>query len=89
MNYSMSVGKIKEEIESRLQHNFGVSLENATDEHYYKAVALIISDLLCKGCAETKVEAEKTHTKQIYYLCMEFLMGRSLSLIQISEPTRH
>ena len=78
MNYSMSVGKIKEEIESRLQHNFGVSPENATDEHYYKAVALIISDLLCKGRAETKVEAEKTHTKQIYYLCMEFLMGRSL-----------
>ena len=78
MNYAMSVGKIKEEIESRLQHNFGVSPENATDEHYYKAVALIISDLLCKGRAETKVDAEKTHTKQIYYLCMEFLMGRSL-----------
>ena len=78
MNYSMTVGEIKEEIESRLQHNFGVSPENATNEHYYKAVALIISDLLCKGRAETKKNAEKTHTKQIYYLCMEFLMGRSL-----------
>ena len=64
MNYSMTVGEIKEEIESRLQHNFGVSPENATNEHYYKAVALIISDLLCKGRAETKKNAEKTHTKQ-------------------------
>ena len=78
MNYTMSVGKIKAEIESRLQHNFGVTPENATDDHYYKAVALIISDLLCKGRSETKAAAEKTHTKQIYYLCMEFLMGRSL-----------
>ena len=78
MNYEMSVEKIREEIVSRLQHSFGVSPENATNEHYYKAVALIISDLLCKGRAETKTSAERTHTKQIYYLCMEFLMGRSL-----------
>ena len=50
----------------------------ATDEHYYKAVTLIVRDLLNQGRKDFMEQAEKRHKKQIYYLCMEFLMGRSL-----------
>ena len=78
MTYKMSVPQIKEEIKERLSHSFGVSLENATDEEYYKAVVLIVRELLTKGRTEFVANAEKTETKQIYYLCMEFLLGRSL-----------
>ena len=78
MNYTMSVEQIKEAIRDRLAHTFAVSLENATDEEYYKASALIVRELLAKGRSEFVQNAEKTGTKQIYYLCMEFLLGRSL-----------
>ena len=78
MNYTMSVEQIKVAIRDRLAHTFAVSLENATDEEYYKASALIVRELLAKGRSEFVQNAEKTGTKQIYYLCMEFLLGRSL-----------
>ncbi|MCY1713718.1 glycogen/starch/alpha-glucan phosphorylase [Caproiciproducens galactitolivorans] len=78
MNYRQPIGKIKETIETTLDRVFGVSLENATDEQCYKAVALTVRDLMAKGRSEFMAEAEKTHTKQVYYLCMEFLLGRSL-----------
>ena len=78
MDYKLTVPQIKEQIRDKLSHVFGVSLENATDEEYYKAVVLIVRELLSKGRAEFVQNAEKTGTKQVYYLCMEFLLGRSL-----------
>ncbi len=78
MNYNLTVSQIKEAIRDKLSHTFGVSLQNATNEEYYKAVALIIRELMAKGRAEFQQNAERTDTKRIYYLCMEFLLGRSL-----------
>ena len=78
MDYKLSVDQIKEAIRDRLAHTFGVSLENATNEEYYKASVLIVRELLNKGRTEFVSNAEKSGTKQIYYLCMEFLLGRSL-----------
>ncbi len=78
MDYKMTVPQIKEAIRDKLAHTFGVSLENATDEEYYKASVLIVRELLTKGRSEFVQNAEKTGTKQVYYLCMEFLLGRSL-----------
>ncbi len=78
MNYKMTVSQIKEAVRDKLAHTFGVSPENATNEEYYKATVLIVRELLAKGRAEFVANAEKTDTKQIYYLCMEFLLGRSL-----------
>ena len=78
MNYNLTVSQIKTTIRDRLSHTFGVSLENASNEEYYKAVVLTVRELLAKGRAEFVANAEKTETKQIYYLCMEFLLGRSL-----------
>ena len=78
MNYKLSAGEIRELIIAKLSHNFGVTPNEATDEHYYKAVTLIVRDLLNQGRKDFMEQAEKQHKKQIYYLCMEFLMGRSL-----------
>ncbi len=78
MNYNLTVSQLKEGIRDKLSHTFGVSLQNATNEEYYKAVALIVRELMAKGRAEFNHNAERTGTKQIYYLCMEFLLGRSL-----------
>ena len=78
MNYKLSASEIRKMILAKLSHNFGVSAAEATNEHYYKAVALVVRDLMDQGRNEYLQKAQKQHTKQIYYLCMEFLMGRSL-----------
>ncbi|MDO4731338.1 MAG: glycogen/starch/alpha-glucan phosphorylase, partial [Clostridia bacterium] len=78
MKYNLSPSEMRELIVSKLSHNFGLSPEEATDEHYYKAVALIVRDLMSKGRKEFVDKTKKQNKKQVYYLCMEFLMGRSL-----------
>ena len=78
MNYSLTTAQAKELIAGKLSHFFGVTPEEATYEHYYKAVAMVIRDMLTKGRAEFAHEAKKTDSKSVYYLSMEFLMGRSL-----------
>lgn len=78
MNYKMSVEQAAEAIREKLSHNFGVSEKNASNEEYYKAVALILRDLMTTGRNEFIDNAAKTETKQVYYLSMEFLLGRSL-----------
>lgn len=78
MNYALSKKKAKELLSAKLSHFMGVSPEEATDEQYYKAIALIVRDMMSAGRAEFSEEAQKAGTKKVYYLCMEFLMGRSL-----------
>ncbi len=78
MNYSLTAAQAKELISNKLSHFFGVTPDEATYEHYYKAVAMVVRDMLTKGRAEFAEEAKKSDSKNVYYLSMEFLMGRSL-----------
>lgn len=76
MNYKQSVKKIQAGIEEKLAHQFGEKAETASDVQYYKAVALMVKEMLMEGRSEFLNRVQKS--KKIYYLCMEFLMGRSL-----------
>lgn len=78
MNYSLTKKQAKDLISGKLSHFFGVSPEDATDEQYYRAVALIVKDLMHEGVRECRRKADAAQTKRVYYLSMEFLMGRSL-----------
>ena len=74
----MTVSQAKKAISDKLSHFFGVDTKTATDEQYYKAVAMIIRDRLSQMNSDFRHEAKGQDSKKIYYLCMEFLMGRSL-----------
>ncbi len=78
MNYSLTKKQAKELITGKLSHYFGVSVDEATDEQYYKAVALIVRDLMHEGVRDFRADKGNANSKKIYYLSMEFLMGRSL-----------
>ena len=78
MNYKMTKKDAKEQIYNKLTHFFGVTPEEATYEHYYKAIALILRDMMMQGRKEFHNESKTADSKKVYYLCMEFLMGRSL-----------
>jgi starch phosphorylase len=78
MNYRLTKKEAKDLITNKLSHFFGVSPDEATYEHYYKAIALILKDMMMQGRKEFHNESKTSDSKKIYYLCMEFLMGRSL-----------
>ncbi len=78
MQYNISSKDIRNLIVNKLSHNFGVSPKESTNEQYYKALALIINDILFERRTQFTKEAVKQNKKQVYYLCMEFLLGRSL-----------
>lgn len=78
MNYTLTAQEAKERIITKLSHNYGVTPEEATDEHFYKATALVVNDLLSLGYKEFTDKQIEQGKKQVYYLCMEFLLGRSL-----------
>lgn len=63
---------------SKLSRYFGVTPEEASADQIYKSVILVVKDLLTQKRADFKVNVKKQNAKKIYYLCMEFLIGRSL-----------
>lgn len=78
MKKTLTPSEARDMIVSKLSHNFGVIPTEATDEHYYKAVALILRDMMSHEYTAFTNAAEAQNKKTVYYLCMEFLMGRSL-----------
>ncbi len=74
----MTKKELKEALSNKLLHNFSVQPENATNEHFYNALVLVLRDQMRESRIKYVSETHKQDAKQVYYLCMEFLMGRSL-----------
>jgi glycogen phosphorylase len=55
-----------------------VSVENASDRERFEAVARALRDLLTQRWLLTEQTYERVNAKRIYYLSMEFLIGRTL-----------
>ncbi len=69
---------VKADIESKLSRYFGVSPQDATKLQIYKSVILTVRDILTNKRAAFKEHVKRDHSKRVYYMCMEFLVGRSL-----------
>ena len=73
--------KIKADFPKKLQALYSVTPEEASDKQVYQVLSSIIVEILG---AKRQSFVNHTHSvggKQIYYLSMEFLMGRSLVCI--------
>jgi len=70
--------ELKNKIASTLSHNFGVAPEQASDELFYKATVLVLLSIMRERRTGFRKETEAKQAKMVYYLSMEFLMGRSL-----------
>jgi len=69
---------IKEAITDKLTKYYATSFQNATPILMYKAVALVVRDVLLKKKQEYNQKVKSDKKKKVYYLCMEFLIGRSM-----------
>ena len=78
MNSQITVKKLEEMIAGKLSHFFGVTPEQASYEQYYKALSMILRDRTREYRSEFDAKCAKNNSKRVYYMCMEFLMGRSL-----------
>ena len=70
--------ELRHSILSTLSHQFGVMPDEATDEQYYQALVIVVREILLAKYAKFKHEYTDKKIKRVYYLCMEFLLGRSL-----------
>ena len=75
-NYTIT--QISDALERKLSHNFGVTPEQASDEIFYKACVLVLLDIMSERKQNFRKSVDEQEAKTIYYLSMEFLMGRSL-----------
>ena len=78
MNNNYNSAKIKENIELKLARYFGCTPTEASREQMYKAVAITVRDILTEKRGAFKKQVNKRQEKRVYYMCMEFLLGRSL-----------
>ncbi|MDR3344785.1 MAG: glycogen/starch/alpha-glucan phosphorylase [Oscillospiraceae bacterium] len=69
---------LAKEIEKKLLRFYGVTPEEAEDKQMYEALALICRDEMQARREEFSQKGREQGCKTVYYLCMEFLLGRSL-----------
>ena len=68
----------KDAILGKLSRYFGVTPTDCTKEQLYKAVVMTVRDILLEKRKQYRETVKKNKAKSVYYLCMEFLLGRSL-----------
>lgn len=78
MDQQLTTDGMKKLILAKLSHHFGLNQEEASNEHYYKALAMVIKDIMLYERGQFMQRAIGQSKRQVYYICMEFLMGRSL-----------
>ena len=65
-------------ITGKLRRNFGRDVEEASVLHMFKACALVLRDIMSERQMDTEDRVNDKHLRQVHYLSLEFLMGRSL-----------
>ena len=65
-------------IQGKLSRYFGVTPKEASREQIYKAVVMSVRDILLEKRQQFHKVMKAKKGKRVYYLCMEFLLGRSL-----------
>jgi len=68
---------LRDEIETTLRRHFGTSLAESNRTDLFRACAMVLRDRLAANAAETQNFRDRTHQKQVHYLSLEFLIGRS------------
>ena len=78
INGNFTKKEAKEAIEGKLSRFFGVSSKECSKEQLYKAVVMTVRDILLEKRNKYHAITKADKSKKVYYLCMEFLLGRSL-----------
>jgi len=91
--FTYSKDKIKQSILGKLQRYYGKTLQEATPYQQYYAVASTLRDQIMEKWVHSKERDKKDGGKRVYYLSIEFLLGRAmfnnaLNLLSTHEYTK-
>ncbi len=78
MNKDFSLKEMQRQIENYISRYQGIRAKDATKTQLYEAVCLVIRNILSQKRLEFKHDIRDQKKKQVYYMSMEFLLGRSL-----------
>ena len=70
--------EFKRDVIERIREMFICGIETATQEQIYRAVCFVAMELISENWLGTKNAVRQYNTKTVYYLSMEFLVGRTL-----------
>ena len=70
--------EVKELVKGKLSRYYGVLPTEASKEQLYRAVVMCVRDILLEKRQLFQKKCKAKRAKRVYYLCMEFLLGRSL-----------
>ena len=70
--------EVVDALREKLRLNFGCSPKEAEPIQVFKACALVMRDIMAARLVDADNRMEKTGAKQVHYLSLEFLLGRSL-----------
>lgn len=69
---------IKQSIIGKLQRYNGRTIQEASNQQIYRALASTVRDQIMQKWMISREERKTNKSKRLYYLSVEFLMGRSL-----------
>ena len=71
---------LRESLLKHLRYSLGKEFDNKTIRDVYLALTLSLRDRLLEKLLETEARYQAADAKRLYYLSMEFLIGRSLGI---------
>jgi starch phosphorylase len=69
---------MRKAIVDKLRLNFGCTVEEATENNMMKACAMVLRDVMAGHAMDTRRAIRRGRKRQVHYMSLEFLMGRSL-----------
>ncbi|MEG1535796.1 MAG: glycogen/starch/alpha-glucan phosphorylase [Clostridia bacterium] len=74
----LELAELQKVVSQKCEVYFGITIENASRNQLYRAICLTVRSILTEKRITFKRKRKEQETKQVYYMSMEFLLGRSL-----------
>ena len=68
----------KKEVEQNVKQLFRKTVDEVSQQELYQAVSYVVKDAIIDDWIATQKQYEKDDPKIVYYMSMEFLLGRAL-----------